>query len=563
MGDADAVAEDPFTLMAGMCTESMCKVEYPGMHEVDNMQSSPDANHHGHAVMKLQMDDAKDAEQFLSVRRAAPWEHYGTTPVLVDSLSRQLMRLRSQGFEMPWTCSVCCLDNMNWFSSCESCKGCNERYSASMVADITSLAGSRADSEDHILLVLARAKGPCKVEACFALCEAMAREICNPAEATRHYRRAFRLWPELDSSLCIDGVPVRLRADADAILASRGALSVWDLTQGSSVPRDVCPILGPCRADWEASLSGQASSLEKQLRERLLDTFDIEGVARYMTNSGAHRIVVMCGAGISTSAGIPDFRSPGTGLYANLQKYNLPTPEAIFTLDHFRHNPGAFYELAREMWPDNFIPTPCHYFIRLLHEKGLLLRCYSQNIDSLERRAGLPAEKLVAVHGNFDDAHVIDTQPEVAVDIVELKAAIDRGEEGWKELCKRKGGLVKPTLVFFGESLPKRFCDLYLHDLNACDLLLVLGTSLVVAPFNSLVGKANPSAPRLLINREPIGLCENLLGGFQFHLQGEGANWRDAFYEGNTDDGVLALASALGWSTDLAALIASGCQRSH
>lgn len=310
-------------------------------------------------------------------------------------------------------------------------------------------------------------------------------------------------------------------------------------------------------------MTAQATLVDQQLRERLLETFDIEGVARYMARSGAHRIVVMCGAGISTSAGIPDFRSPGTGLYSNLQKYNLPTPEAIFTLDHFRQNPWAFYELARELWPDNFKPTPCHYFIRLLHEKGLLLRCYSQNIDSMERQAGLPAEKLVAVHGNFDGAHVIDTQPEVPVDITELKTAIEKGEEGWQELCKCKGGLVKPTIVFFGESLPPRFCDLYLHDLSACDLLLVLGTSLVVAPFNSLVGKANPSAPRLLINREPTGLCDDLLGGFQFHLEGEAANWRDAFYEGNADDGVLALASALGWSADLETLIASGCQRSH
>ena len=54
----------------------------------------------------------------------------------------------------------------------------------------------------------------------------------------------------------------------------------------------------------------------------------------------------MTGAGISVSAGIPDFRSPGTGVYANLAKYNLPTPEALFTLDYFVHNPTAFYEFA-------------------------------------------------------------------------------------------------------------------------------------------------------------------------------------------------------------------------
>ena len=75
-------------------------------------------------------------------------------------------------------------------------------------------------------------------------------------------------------------------------------------------------------------------------------------------------------------------RTPGTGLYDNLQKYDLPTPESVFDIGFFRNNPSAFYQLARELWPGNFKPTPAHYFIRLLHEKGLLQRCFTQNIDS-------------------------------------------------------------------------------------------------------------------------------------------------------------------------------------
>jgi len=265
----------------------------------------------------------------------------------------------------------------------------------------------------------------------------------------------------------------------------------------------------------------------------------------------------MCGAGISTSAGIPDFRTPGTGLYDNLQRFNLPQAESIFELNYFRRHPHAFYVLCKEMWPGNYEPTPAHYFIRLLNEKGILLRCYSQNIDSLERQAGLPAEKLVAAHGNFDSAHVIDTEPDVMVDIDVLKAAVDKGEEGWQALREEKGNLVKPKIVFFGEELPERFMELHKDDLSSCDLLLVLGTSLVVEPFAGLVGRASPTAPRLLVNREAAGTCDSLSRGFRFHLQEEGKNWRDAWYQGDCDTGCRALAAVLGWEADLAALVES------
>ena len=59
------------------------------------------------------------------------------------------------------------------------------------------------------------------------------------------------------------------------------------------------------------------------------------------------RIVCMCGAGLSVSAGIPDFRTPGTGLYSNLQKYDLPFPEAVFEINYFKRNPAPFFMLAK------------------------------------------------------------------------------------------------------------------------------------------------------------------------------------------------------------------------
>lgn len=282
----------------------------------------------------------------------------------------------------------------------------------------------------------------------------------------------------------------------------------------------------------------------------LLQTPTLDGVAQYIAENRVRNIVVMCGAGISTSAGIPDFRTKGSGLYDNLQKYKLPRAESIFTLSYFRDRPHAFYELCKEMWPGNYDATPGHYFIRLLHEKGLLRRCFTQNIDSLERMAGIPDDKVVAAHGNFDSAHVIDTDADV--DINDLKKALDQGEGGWRRLQADEGGLVKPRIVFFGEELPSRFFELSERDLPVCDLLIVLGTSLVVHPFAGLVCEAGAGAPRLLINRERAG--EDQEGGFVLRKRGP---CRDAFHKGDIDSGCRALATALGWREDLEALIDS------
>ena len=78
-------------------------------------------------------------------------------------------------------------------------------------------------------------------------------------------------------------------------------------------------------------------------------------------------------------------RSPGTGLYDNLEEYDLPDPTAIFDILFFSRNPKPFFRLAKELYPGNYPPNGVHYFIKLLHKKGLLLRMYTQNIDALER----------------------------------------------------------------------------------------------------------------------------------------------------------------------------------
>ena len=101
--------------------------------------------------------------------------------------------------------------------------------------------------------------------------------------------------------------------------------------------------------------------------------FSKENLIAGLKEGRFERIAIMTGAGISVSAGIPDFRSPKTGLYANLGEYDLPTPESMFNLKFFQRKPEPFYKLASEFLNvDKYRPTVTHHFIKLLHDKGLV-----------------------------------------------------------------------------------------------------------------------------------------------------------------------------------------------
>jgi NAD-dependent SIR2 family protein deacetylase len=113
----------------------------------------------------------------------------------------------------------------------------------------------------------------------------------------------------------------------------------------------------------------------------------------------------MTGAGISVSCGIPDFRSPKTGIYANLAEYNLPSPEAIFSIDYFKEKPEPFYKFMKSFDLRNFEASPTHYFIKMLNDKGLLHMCYTQNIDNLEVKTGIDMKKIIQAHGANRGAH--------------------------------------------------------------------------------------------------------------------------------------------------------------
>lgn len=289
--------------------------------------------------------------------------------------------------------------------------------------------------------------------------------------------------------------------------------------------------------------------------DQVLEEVSLDGVVKWIQSERCKNIITLAGAGISTSAGIPDFRSPETGLYHNLQKYDLPEPQAIFEINFFRQNPKPFFMLAKELYPGSFKPTISHYFIRLLHEKGLLLRHYTQNIDTLERGAGIPEEKLVEAHGTFYTSHCLDCRKEYNLEYVKERIFADQ-----IPICTECPGVVKPDIVFFGESLPDRFQRCLQEDFQQCDMLIIMGSSLEVQPFASLIDMVPDWCPRLLINREKAGMRSPLLrlwGVMSGGLQLDEDAVRDVARLGDCDDGCQDLADRLGWGDELRALVAS------
>ncbi|NXM02134.1 SIR2 deacetylase, partial [Tyrannus savana] len=253
--------------------------------------------------------------------------------------------------------------------------------------------------------------------------------------------------------------------------------------------------------------------------ERVLDELSLDGVSRFLRSE--------------QSAGIPDFRSPGTGLYANLQSYDLPYPEAIFEISFFKQNPEPFFALARELYPGQFKPTVCHYFMRLLQDKGLLLRCYTQNIDTLERVAGLDPERLVEAHGTFFTSHCLRPSCRQPYSLSWMK---ERIFSSLVPKCEKCQGLVKPDIVFFGESLPSRF------------FTLLQSVSGVGGPEPAL-NSGDFGIPKVISG--PSGVLGTPLGDFGVSL----FSCRDVAWLGDCDSGCLALAELLGWKEELEELV--------
>ena len=226
------------------------------------------------------------------------------------------------------------------------------------------------------------------------------------------------------------------------------------------------------------------------------------------------KICILTGAGCSVSSGIPDFRSPG-GFYESLQPELITAssvereamkknPSMVVDVEMFQRNQFPYLEVRRpfilgtieQQWK----PTLTHFFFKLLEDKGMLQRIYTQNIDGLDYHAGISAEKIVSVHGTINSMSCeacklpYPTEEFKVALLSNIKNIYDPEDEdapaySTNIVCKNCTlPMVKPDTVLFGTSLPERFFDVASHDFpNNADLLLVVGTSLVVSPANQLV----------------------------------------------------------------------------
>lgn len=248
------------------------------------------------------------------------------------------------------------------------------------------------------------------------------------------------------------------------------------------------------------------------------------------------------GAGVSTSCGIPDFRSPKTGLYAQLERLKLPYPEAVFDIDYFRDDPRPFYALCEELYPGKFFPSDFHFLLRLFHEKDLLQRVYTQNIDTLELIAGVDPSKIIAAHGSFAENHCIECKEPVTSEDLKNQMLAKSVNDGIP-VCPKCKGYVKPDIVFFGEGLPVEFFDTWDLDSDYVEVAIVAGTSLSVYPFASLPSECPKTSLRVLINNEVVG---------DFKLK---KRKTDIIVKKSCDEAATEIAKLLGWDLELQDLI--------
>jgi len=225
---------------------------------------------------------------------------------------------------------------------------------------------------------------------------------------------------------------------------------------------------------------------------------DADYVSRLLIASPARSIVVFVGAGVSTEAGIPDFRST-TGIYNEKTTKYGTRPDQLFDLTAFNKDPRPFYTFAGELARLNPNPTRTHMFLSHLDKLGKLQRVYSQNFDGLELRAGVTKDKVVQLHGNINVYSCRNCSRKFSAD--DFATELRRGNVLYCTACNQ---VLRPDIVFFGEKT-RLDGKIFHSDCRKAELLLVIGTSLKVSPVCEIVQEfQRRPIPRILINKTKL-----------------------------------------------------------
>ncbi len=191
---------------------------------------------------------------------------------------------------------------------------------------------------------------------------------------------------------------------------------------------------------------------------------------------GARSAVALTGAGISVPSGIPDFRTPGTGLWANVD------PMAVAHISVFRRDPQRFWAFYGQRFAllDGKLPNAAHHALVELEDRGLLDAVVTQNIDGLHAAAGV--RDVIEVHGSI--AHAACPHDGERVALHDVRERIEAAPDGVPRCAA--GHALKPDVVLFGELLPEAAIQRALEVAGRADLLLCIGSSLEVHPVAGL-----------------------------------------------------------------------------
>jgi NAD-dependent deacetylase len=214
----------------------------------------------------------------------------------------------------------------------------------------------------------------------------------------------------------------------------------------------------------------------------------------------AERVVVLTGAGISTESGIPDFRSPG-GLWDRYDPSELTFDRFCASADTRK----VYWDIATQSYPvmRDAQPNAAHKAVAAIEKAGKLLRLVTQNVDGLHQRAGSSDEATIEIHGSAMRAKCIDCGEEH--DRAEIHERILAGELA--PSCDACSGRLKPATVSFGQAMPEKETADAFHAASESDLMIVIGSSLVVHPAAAVPEMAVRSgAPLVIVNREPTPL---------------------------------------------------------